>query len=672
MSGVLFAFGGYLTSVLNFLTTLSSVIWIPLVFILLGRLREKRKYLDAVWLGCVFTVIFLGGEPTIIYSMAGISFVFIVFNFFKDLKSGTSKKYFYPAAFLLSMLIFLGLSAFQLIPFLELLANSARGTKSYLQSSAWSIPPHHLPSMFVPYFEDIDQLEFNIWKGQYWLGIYYVGSFTVLGGILAFLAKKKTKVLIFLGLATLGLFLSLGKFNPVYMFLFKFLPGFGLIRYPVKFFFLTGFSLAVLTGFGFDMLLKRPPGDGRAKIFTARMLFIVVLSGIIIFTVRFFPGAFRPLLDGIAEGVARGADEVSAKSVWSVFYADFYNAERTFMFICVFALFLFLTPRIKSEKWRGALIFFILLLSFIDLQFINGPFNMKVDEDFYLSSAENIDIVKRDEGLFRICTSPKASERNDFPKEPDPIKGMKAQKERLVSNQIMNFGIYNIDGYGSMPLKRYANFQNILCSSKTPSKTRLLDVANVKYVVTPVNLEDPGYELINEKKSANLYKNNNYLPRVFLADSYRVVKSEKEMADAIKSRDFKPRTYVLFEEKPDKTLFSAGGKTREENAFAEIVEYSNRKIQIEANVLDKQAILVLSEIFYPGWQVYVNGKKSEIFKANYFFRGVCLGPGLHEISFVYGPMSFRIGYLITALTLLILAFYFLKVHIPARKNRITI
>jgi len=80
---------------------------------------------------------------------------------------------------------------------------------------------------------------------------------------------------------------------------------------------------------------------------------------------------------------------------------------------------------------------------------------------------------------------------------------------------------------------------------------------------------------------------------------------------------------------------------------AKIVNYSPNKIVIDA-YLHRRGFLFLSEIYYPGWNVYVDGKKSKILQANSIFRAVCVDKGRHKIEFCYNPLSFKLG-LITSL-----------------------
>src|SRR3989339_285118 len=70
-SAVVFAFSGYVISVVEMLTTLSSLVWAPLILIVFKRALEleemKKKFLYTVLTGLLLMCQFLGGEPTTLY-----------------------------------------------------------------------------------------------------------------------------------------------------------------------------------------------------------------------------------------------------------------------------------------------------------------------------------------------------------------------------------------------------------------------------------------------------------------------------------------------------------------------------------------------------------------------------------------------------------------------------
>ena len=95
----------------------------------------------------------------------------------------------------------------------------------------------------------------------------------------------------------------------------------------------------------------------------------------------------------------------------------------------------------------------------------------------------------------------------------------------------------------------------------------------------------------------------------------------------------------------------------------------------------ENALLVLSDTYYPGWKAFVypvrydsynqvnpvdtnlsnrvDGEEVKIYKANYNFRAIALKAGEYEVKFIYDPISFKIGALISLLTLVGIVVYFI-------------
>ena len=55
------------------------------------------------------------------------------------------------------------------------------------------------------------------------------------------------------------------------------------------------------------------------------------------------------------------------------------------------------------------------------------------------------------------------------------------------------------------------------------------------------------------------------------------------------------------------------------------------------------SLAILSDAYYPGWKVFVDGKERKIVRANHGLRGVKVKPGDNVVEFLYQPWSFRIG-----------------------------
>jgi uncharacterized membrane protein YfhO len=70
--------------------------------------------------------------------------------------------------------------------------------------------------------------------------------------------------------------------------------------------------------------------------------------------------------------------------------------------------------------------------------------------------------------------------------------------------------------------------------------------------------------------------------------------------------------------------------------------------------LSADGFLVLSDLYYEGWRAFVDGVEQEVYKADYALRAVQLEAGEHQIEFVFDPMSFRIGLMVSGVSLLVL------------------
>ena len=82
----------------------------------------------------------------------------------------------------------------------------------------------------------------------------------------------------------------------------------------------------------------------------------------------------------------------------------------------------------------------------------------------------------------------------------------------------------------------------------------------------------------------------------------------------------------------------------------QIVHYEPDRVEVDVET-SARGVMVLADLFFTGWQVTVDEKPVEILRANRIMRGVPIGPGKHRVVFVYRPLSFRVGGLITLLSL---------------------
>jgi uncharacterized membrane protein YfhO len=54
---------------------------------------------------------------------------------------------------------------------------------------------------------------------------------------------------------------------------------------------------------------------------------------------------------------------------------------------------------------------------------------------------------------------------------------------------------------------------------------------------------------------------------------------------------------------------------------------------------DHGGVLVLHDVYYPGWIAEIDGKEVPIVRADVLFRGVEVRPGQHRVVFQFAPFS---------------------------------
>jgi len=68
----------------------------------------------------------------------------------------------------------------------------------------------------------------------------------------------------------------------------------------------------------------------------------------------------------------------------------------------------------------------------------------------------------------------------------------------------------------------------------------------------------------------------------------------------------------------------------------------------------RPGVLVLADMWYPGWEATVDGNPAPVLAVDGVFRGVEVGQGAREVVFTYYPTSFRIGMVVSLAALAVL------------------
>jgi hypothetical protein len=113
-------------------------------------------------------------------------------------------------------------------------------------------------------------------------------------------------------------------------------------------------------------------------------------------------------------------------------------------------------------------------------------------------------------------------------------------------------------------------------------------------------------------------------------------------------REFDPRRTALLEVAPAELPKLSGELSPESEARVTLYEANRLVVETRAS---QPAVLVLSEINYPGWEATVDGAAARIHATNYLLRGVVVPAGAHRVEMSYRAPAARNGAIISACTL---------------------
>jgi hypothetical protein len=176
------------------------------------------------------------------------------------------------------------------------------------------------------------------------------------------------------------------------------------------------------------------------------------------------------------------------------------------------------------------------------------------------------------------------------------------------------------------------------------------------------------YAVVQTETGYRLIETDQVMPRAVLVRDAIVLSRLEEHLDYIKRPDFDPQKQVLLLEAAahnSTPSISEAGRVSTEDDIVTITQYYPNRIELKS-ASGSNTYLVLSELFYPGWYAYVDGREVPILRANYLLRAIPLTAGQHDIVFVYAPVSFFVGAAISVFTLLLLGGVYLRYY---RKKR---
>lgn len=609
-------FCGFLVAHLGHYNMLAAAVWLPLVFWALHPAMERRSIRWALVAAGILAVSTLAGHTQITLLMLTACVVYGLF----ESASGGWRRAPQTAGIFAVFLVAAGLfTMVQLWPSWELTNQSVRSDIGYQQAVEFDLEPHRLITLVIPHFYGND-------PGDYWgppsltENFGYVGLAGLALALVGLVTWRRKRIVRFAGvLAAAGILLSLGDWTPFHGWFYELVPGYDRVRAPGRFLFLVDFGLAILAAYGIQTISR--PFVWRLR---PAMTMILALTGLAAVGLAFIalPIAYvnlftmRTLHPEVASQLGVTASSAALAGIFS---------------LIVLATFLAYRLRLAAP---GALAGALTILLAIDLFVAGAAFNPTPDDPTYRTQyPPALEFLGGQPGLFRIDTvtgiddvwKPDSAALHGF----DSIWGV--------------FNPFTIDDY-------YWYWK-----THVPGRSSdLYDMLNVRYVLAPPEVDldqDKFVRVFDQDSSVHVFENQRAMPRAWLVGEEIVVDSREGALSAIRAEGFDPRRQVVLETSTGLQLAGvASGQT------VTIINHSPNRISLVSES-DRPSVLVLSEVYYPGWRAMVDGQPSEILRANWTFRAVALEAGRHEIDLTFRPTSLLAGAAISGLAWLLASVY---------------
>ncbi|MFM1770148.1 MAG: hypothetical protein RJA22_2677 [Verrucomicrobiota bacterium] len=611
IAGTAFAFNGLALNCLMWPNNIAALGWMPWVVaeVEAGWRAGGRRLVRGALAGALQM---LAGAPEIILC---------TWLFLGALWLGHRVRGLHPPAVLLRrgagvVALVAGLSAAQMIPFLDLLRHSHRDAS--FGTGAWAMPAWGWANFLVPAFR-----MFRSGSGllhqpdQFWTSSYYLPlGVTVLALWAAARLRQPRAALLSLTLLA-SLVLALGDSGWIYRWLREAFPAANVMRYPIKCIVPALFVLPLLASLS---LSDRTAGSLPSWMGRRGPL---------------------PWLWGLAAlgiGVILAWDQLAPREGSSTSLTLQSGLTR----LALLGLFLLLLGRIRRGPIARpglAALMLVFVVWFDALTHttwqnpaaspgVFGPLPAdarRLQPPPALGQGRAMMSLGTMEGFYRKNT-------------PDPAAMVTARRVALLNNLNLLEAMPKVDGFYSLYLPGERSLHFRLYHRNGEPRAGLADLLGVRHVTGTSNILD-----WVERPSALPWVTTGQAPR--WADRTNTLQ-------ALLADDFNPRATVYLP--PDAAGVMPSQETGPVNARILSTSWMSHRITAEV-AADGPAVVVFSQAHYPAWQATLNGRPTPLWPANLAFQAVIVPAGRHRVELVYRDRAFQAGCAASLLSLAVAA-----------------
>jgi len=602
------------------LNLIAVMAWLPWLLWLYDLGVQRRQYRWALGNGFLLAVAILAGHPQALLFLLLALFLTAVLFTWESWPGCTGwRPRIRPWEHLL-LTVVLGsvLAAPVLIPAWRIIPFTDRAHFSYWQSVDYSLHPLQWIGLVLPGFFQQRQPATS-WGPWPRVEVGYLGLITLILAVTgarwpdgdAFAERRRRLGLLF---TLIGFGLALGGEAVWQGWLYWLAPGFGHLRAPARFVVLGDFGLALLATNGVQWLLTAWRGEEAPRFRRWRQAMTVGLAGLLAVALPLF---YFALITG------QDKDPVIFRRIAAATNGFAWAA----LIVTGWLLLLWLRP-LRPRRW------FTLALLLLVFGELSAQANVDMSAQNPAASFHHPALVaffRHDTSLFRI----------------DSDTGV---NDVWAPDTAALYRLQDIGGiYNPLTLTAYRRFRALARPGSA-----LFNFLNVKYLLlhktdqapagfVPVNQDDP---------QLTVYLNQAALPRLQLIYRARLVPDENAVWGALADSTFDPQKEVILAGVPEQPL---GGP---EGSHLRLTGYSAHQLSV-AVTLDSPAYLVVSDVWYPGWQALLDGRRVPLLRANGAFRAVYVPAGSHRLVMRFRPTGWTYGWLLFGIAVLLSLILFL-------------
>ncbi len=351
--------------------------------------------------------------------------------------------------------------------------------------------------------------------------------------------------------------------------------------------------------------------------------------------------------------------------VYSVFPFSVFRVPSRFLLLTQFSLVLLAAIFLEKLIKKKLLVLLILLFSIIDIFFYFYNYNPIDQAEKWFQKPEITNYL--DSSTKRVYTiGNQYTWNNVFLNHGwQDNSYYYFSRNFLERNSNLIFGIDSFQYYESILPERSAFVNEGIQTGFTfknnsydlaDSAIDLLAASQITHIISPYEIKSDNLKKITGITSDNdekiyLYKINKNTPMYTLISKFSVLSKKPAIAKKLTDPDFNLEDNVVLEKitTVDISAPNAGSIDLKQESETETI----------ANVhSDKNSIFLARQSYYPGWQAYVDGEKTEVYAANVNSMAITIPSGQHILKLKYQPKSLVTGGLITILSYLALVVFF--------------